>query len=289
MKTLINKITLALAAIFLATQLTATDLEIRFEKSEYDADSKELVVNVQVRNIAASAINLAGQNYRFYYDSEVLTLDTEQSFSALSSKSYSEISFDKHLKGIEADKVNQVSFDDNLGFVNFSINLKSNSNGGVILEQDEWNTVAQLSFTVEQEATNYDLVWGRNGATDLYATAFVNIAKWIAPGRTDHAEIAFYGDLTSQDEAAKEIAFDATVGPNPTIDYVNITLAESLDADAQVYVKDMTGKLMSAQSIAEGDMTTRVDLSSAPAATYLVYITDNTGSLLHQTRVVVAK
>ena len=135
-----NLITLAAALLSFST-ITASDIEVRFEKAQYLEDSKELFIEVQVRNTSQADLSLAGQNYRFYYDSEILNLEAEKSTSTLPSTSYTAITFEGHKKGIQADKVNQVSFDDNLGFVNFSIDLHNLRDGGVELAKDELSLI----------------------------------------------------------------------------------------------------------------------------------------------------
>jgi len=284
-----NQIITLAAILFSFTQVIASDLEVRFEKSEYNADKKELYIEVQVKNSSYNDVNLAGQNYRFYYDSEVLSLNTDKSSSALSSKTYTSIAFNKHVKGIQADKVNQVSFDDNLGFANFSIDLHDLRNGGMLISKDEWTTVARLTFDLKKENVSYDLVWGRNGATDLYATAFVEMAEWISPTELNKIDITYYGDLSSQDEAKQVIAFDAAIGPNPTSDFINITLENTLEDNSTIIVRDMAGKLVKTSTITQGDIQVTVDLSDVVPASYIVELRDGNSELLSKERVIVAR
>ena len=285
-----NLITSLAAALLTMNIAIASDLEVRFEKSLYDEVSKELFVNVQVRSTSQEEINLAGQNYRFFYDSETLTLDTEASKSSLSGAAYTELSFESHQKGIAADEVNQLSFDDNLGFANFSIDLHDLRNGGVSISDNEWTTVARLKFEVKAESVNYDIVWGREGATDKYATAFVEMTKWVSSSKIDVLEVSYFGDLSSQEVSKEEVEVTAAIGPNPTTDYVNITLDNSLSAQSTVILRDMTGKQVLAQSLREGQTNTTVDLSNVTAATYIIEIVDNAASrVLTQERIIVAR
>lgn len=291
MKAFTTNLITSLAATLLSINIaTASDLEVRFEKSLYDEVSKELFVNVQVRSTSQEEINLAGQNYRFFYDSETLTLDTEASKSSLSGAAYTELSFESHQKGIAADQVNQLSFDDNLGFANFSIDLHDLRNGGVSISDNEWTTVARLKFEVKAESVNYDIVWGREGATDKYATAFVEMTKWVSSSKIDVLEVSYFGDLSSQEVSKEEVEVTAAIGPNPTTDYVNITLDNSLSAQSTVILRDMTGKQVLAQSLREGQTNTTVDLSNVTAATYIIEIVDNAASrVLTQERIIVAR
>ena len=290
MKTFSTYLLTTLASIlFTVSSLSASELEVRFDKAQYDEAKQELYINVQLRNTSQADITLAGQNYRFYYDSEILSLDTEASASALPGLKYTELSIEGHKSGIQADKVNQVTFDDNLGFVNFSIDLHDLKNGGISLTTDAWTTVARLKFDVKKEDAGYDLVWGREGATDLYATAFVELQEWKSSTSLEKVDIVFYGDLSSQ-ESAKEIAeFQAAIGPNPTSDFVNITLKQTLDTDATVIIRDITGKQLKKETITRGDVSTQLDLTDVAPTTYLLELTDNQNTVLNQTRIIVAR
>ena len=283
-----NLITLAAALLSLST-LTASEIEVRFEKAQYLKESKVLFIEVQVRNTSEANLNLAGQNYRFYYDSEILSLDTEKSTSALPSTSYTDIAFEGHKKGIQADKVNQISFDDNLGFVNFSIDLHNLKDGGVNLSKDDWTAVARLKFEVKEESVAYDLVWGRDGATEKYATAFVEMQEWVSSSKLDKIDITFYGDLSSKEEATKEVKLQAKVGPNPTSDYVHITLDNALTDEATVIVRDMTGKVVKSEMMSIGDIATQVNLSDITPATYILELLDNQASTISKERIIVAR
>ena len=282
-------ITTLAAALFSVSALSASELEVRFDKAQYDEVKQELYVNVQLRNRSQADLSLAGQNYRFYYDSEVLTLDTEASASALTGRKYTELSLEDHKSGIQADQVNQVTFDDNLGFVNFSIDLHDLKDGGEILSTDEWTTVARLKFEVKQEDVGYDLVWGRRGATDLYATAFVELQEWKSSTTLEKVEITYYGDLSSEESSREVAIFEAAIGPNPTSDYVNITLENTLDADATVIIRDVTGKQVKLQTISRGDISTQIDLTDVAPTTYLLELINNESTVLNQTRIIVAR
>ncbi len=290
MKTFTNHLFATLAtALLTVSSLSASELEVRFDKAQYNESKQELYVNVELRNITGADITLAGQNYRFYYDSEVLSLDTEASSSALSGRMYTELSLEDHLNGVQADDVNQVTFDDNLGFVNFSIDLHDLKNGGISLATDKWTTVARLKFDVKKEEVGYDLVWGREGATDLYATAFVELQEWNSSNDLADIEITYYGDLSSQESSTEVAAFEAAIGPNPTSDYVNVTLEQTQDADVTLIIRDVTGKQLKLQTISRGDISTQIDLTDVAPTTYLLELIDNQATVLNQTRIIVAR
>ena len=92
-------------------------IDLRLSVAKYDANASKVYVNVEVRYNEAGDLSLGSQNYRFYYDSETLDLKGEESTQRLSNN-YGKITFEESQKGLDVDYVNQLSFDDNLGFAN---------------------------------------------------------------------------------------------------------------------------------------------------------------------------
>ena len=282
---------IALSLMALMSGLNASSLELRFSEAAFNADAKELYVDIQVRNAHQGQIALAGQNYRFYYNSEVLSLDASASKSKLSEKNYSEPKFENHFENISADQVNQLSFDKDLGFANFAIDLTNNIEGGIRIGNDTWTTVATLTFTVKNTNKNYDLVWGREGITDLYATAFVEIGEWTGENLIDKVDIEFYGDLSSEIETQtiERVLPNIQIGPNPTTDVVRISYDKEIREQKRVIIRDYTGKKLIESSIDNGSLAKRIDVAHLMASTYILEIISKDGSLEHRTQLIVAK
>ncbi len=294
MKNLANtsaKLISILAFLFVSMQVSASEIELRFAKADYNADKQELYVDVEVQYTNSGQLALAGQNYRFFYSSEVLELDADATTSLLSQENYSDISVDNHKSGVKADKVNQLSFDNDLGFANLSIDLHNLKNGGIVLtDNDGWVTVARLKFDVKEEGAAYDIVWGREGVSDLYATAFVEMGEWVSASKLDKLSISYYGDLSSQDNSEAYLAVaDVKVGPNPTADFINITLERELQDAATVVLRDMTGRTVKTQVMGTGSISTRVDLSQLGSSSYMLEMIDANSNKVYNTQVVVAK
>ena len=280
-----------IAFLFVSMQVSASEIELRFAKADYNASKQELYVDVEVQYTERGQLALAGQNYRFFYSSEVLELDADATTSLLSQENYSDISVDNHKSGVKADKVNQLSFDNDLGFANLSIDLHNLKNGGLVLtDNDGWVTVARLKFDVKEEGAAYDIVWGREGVSDLYATAFVEMGEWVSASKLDKLTISYYGDLSSEDNSETNLAVaEVKVGPNPTADFINITLEKELENAATVVLRDMTGRTVQTKVITEGSISTRVDLSQLGSASYMLEMIDANQQRVYNTQVVVAK
>ena len=281
-----TKMTVALLSIF-GLNLQASDIEIRFDAAGYNSSSQEIFVDIQVRNTDSKNVIIAGQNYRFYYDSEVLSLDIDDSKSSLSG-AYGELNFEDHKKGIDASHVGQFLFDDNLGFANFSIDLTDNVEGGVSLEKDKWYTVATLKFEVLKVDQRYDIIWGREGVSDLYATAFVEIGEWISSNKLAKANITYYGDFSSELESAvSDAPAKVQVGPNPASDFVLITFEKEIKNRATIILRDLTGKQVKEVIAGQGSRSARMNIADIIANSYLVEIHQN--GFVQNSKLVVAK
>ena len=295
MKTLTHKIqrSLALVSLFIFTlSANANNIEIQFAQAQYDGASNNIYVDVQVRNTENGQITLAGQNYRFYYDSEVLSLDVEASETNLPGGTYGDIKFENHMQGIDADHVNQLSFDDNLGFANFSIELLDPRKGGVALTKGKgWMTIATLKFEVKDEKKGYEVVWGREGVSELYATAFVEMGHWVSAGKLDKLNITSYGDLAYSPESniVASSGPEVKVGPNPAIDFVEVSFAKTIETQAAIIIRDLTGKQMKRAVIRNGETSTRIDISDLLATTYFVEVLNSDNGKAEAKQIIVAK
>lgn len=280
----------AAALLFVATFSNASNIELRFVEADYNTTSQELYVDIQLRNTEVGQIVLAGQNYRFYYDSEVLSLDETASESSLPSDTYGALKFENHIQNVKANHVNQLSFDDNLGFVNFAIDLTDNENGGVYVNKDEWTTVATLKFTVLEIEKRYDVVWGRKGVSDLYATAFVELGEWVGSNVIDKVNIVYYGDLTSEIETETEDARPVIqVGPNPAADFVQISFDTELKDVTTIIVRDIAGRQIKKAVAGKGAISTKIDVTDLIATTYLIEIYQSNSALMHRAQIIIAK
>ena len=296
MKTLTLQIQTVLTALFLivcSSSTFANNIEIQFAQAHFDANNQELYVDVQVRNTENGRITLAGQNYRFYYDSEVLELDTDASDSNLPVGTYGEVTFEDHMSGVDADHVNQLSFDDNLGFANFSIELLDPRKGGVALTKGRgWMTIATLKFEVKKENAAYDVVWGREGVSELYATAFVEMGQWVSANKLDKLNIVTYGDLSFTPEADAISGVQETtvkVGPNPASDFVEVSFAKTIETQAAIIIRDLSGKQMKQEVIRNGSSSARIDISDLVATTYFVEVYNSDNGKAQATQIIVAK
>ena len=184
----------------------AQDIEIRFKRDSVNCDIRSVCYVSQFKTAGTTPVNLAGQNYRIYYNSSRAKATSVHSL--LPSPQYGALSLVNDVIDMDATGYGPLSFEATLGFLNYAIDLSDVTNGGVVIPIDEWLSTTRVCFDVEQEVLDnpalcLEAVWGREGLTDGYATASVQISHWVQTNSTAAANIVNYTDLSaaSGDEA----------------------------------------------------------------------------------------
>ena len=127
-------------------------------------------------------------------------------------------------------------------------------------------------------ANNAAYTWASNTVTD--GTVFVNqigaIDFFANGGPTDFGEM-YIDDVTYTDNTSVGVAEAAQLGattyPNPTKDVVNVTLPSALSAQATVQLMDLTGSMVNASTLVNGNAI-RVNMKAVPAGVYFLRVTD---------------
>lgn len=266
----------------------ASQIDIRLQTEAIEGN--DMYVNVQIKNSEASQMVLAGQNYRIYYNADALTIDKKGSKSLLSTKQYSNLDFSQVLEHIDATGAGQLDFEENMGYANFSIDLKDVKNGGQSLNnKGDWMTVARIKFEIAASADVYEVVWGREGKSEAYATAFVHIAEWKGSFHTETVAVNFYGDLYERREAAElSNEVEVKVGPNPSADFIQVAINGTHDATAQAVMYDLNGKEVKRARIGIGENQVKIDVTDLVGASYLIELTSSQAQSIHRQLIVVA-
>lgn len=248
-------------------------VNLRMNVDHFDIETRIMSVDVQVSYDQAGSLNLASQNYRFYYDSQLLTLKHDQSSDLLDSR-YGSLKWENMQSNIDASSVGDLEFDDNLGFANFSLALVDNVNGGISLSKETgWISVARLTFEVQEGADLYQIVWGRDDMTARYATAFVEIGEWKAENLVELIDVNTFGDVAIEKVELLELeSIKYSIGPNPTADFVDVNLSTGLELDAVVLLQDMRGQTFIRQPLLAGERTSRIDVTDLGSASYLLRV-----------------
>ncbi len=188
--------------------------DIRFMLEDFDCESGQACYLVQVKAATNETWNLAGQNYRIFYDGSVASYISGSAESRLNADQYSAPLLTSDQQNVDASGFpGDLPFASTLSFLNYSIDLMNLSSGGVDLPgSGEWITTSSLCFQVTGDVIDdasecLNLVWARMGRTDGYATAFVEISQWLAANSTAEAMGMVYDDLDENDNEQACLTF----------------------------------------------------------------------------------
>ena len=268
MKTLLTLLSFS----FFISLSAQKDVTLRLNPSFYDESRQTVYVDIELQYNGSGAFRLADQNYRLYFDSELMTIDEDYSRSDLPQDVYSALAISEIYEGLDADRINQLDFDDKLGFINFNIDLINTQQGGIVFRQDDlWHRVAVLAFKVEDKESLSQIVWSRPEMTDEYATAFVEIMEWVAPNKTEVASIEDYVDA-SFSLATQDHSYDVAVYPNPSSDFIKITFDEEISQDINIKVYDTAGRSLMSRKALKGDIDVALTIADLQEGSYNIEI-----------------
>ena len=184
--------------------VVASDYDIRFEYKDFNCIDNSLCYSVALRSTSGLPVNLAGQNYRLYFDGSKMTYLSGTSL--LPQPQYTDFNLIQFVDNQNAGATNgPFSFEENLSFLNYSMDLNDIANGGIILPANgAWVITSELCFRSYAPLSGIDIpcieiVWARDSLTDVYASAFVEVSKWVGPGNTVAANANQYGDVALAD------------------------------------------------------------------------------------------
>ena len=271
---------------------TSSTVDIRLSQNSFNKMENSLYVDIDVRVDNADHMVLAGQNYRIYYPSNILHLDQDGSKSQLSPSQYSDLNFSDLVEHVEATGHGKIDFDKDLGFANFSVELLDTEKGGSqVSGNDGWVTLATLKFEIINDFDEVTMVWGRDGLSETYATAFVEIAEWKAPLKTNTVRIDEYIDfkLSINSFNVDGESYEVTVGPNPSSDFLEIRSNRNISNDLQLTIRDLRGQIINTEIFPRGNDFYTLDVSDLQSASYLFEIADENGQSLFSEKIIVTR
>jgi hypothetical protein len=245
--------------------------DIRLEPMEISPASKACY-DIQLRSSLAQDLNLAGQNYRLYFDSEVLKFNEAFSVSYLPKDNYTDFMLNQEITGADASGVGRLDYESNLGFLNFSMDLTNVEAGGTILPADgKWINTTRICFDLQQgdKPPREGIHWARKDLTNTYATAFVEVVEWVAPYETVPAHPNEYLDLEATNPP-EEVLEGIKIYPNPSVDHIMLQLNQ--DGMAQLEIWDQGAKQVLSTSIDYQSAPYRIDIDQLPAGAYTLFI-----------------
>ncbi len=270
-------ITIGFLTLFFTQASAQNGYSIQLKKVD-QMNTKLSCYDIQLASPDKIDFNLAGQNYRLYYNAEEFQFNSEKMNLHLPVQQYSPMIIKDDLANIDATGMGEVPFERHLGFLNLGSDLEDLSNGGIVLPSSgEWVSTVQICFNYLGDSElipNMELVWAREEKTSSLATAFVEIAEWLAPFETRAAEGIEFGDIllsTSFEEIEKQK--NIRIYPNPTTNLVNIDFFAKEATKLQL--KSITGQLLQQYTIPKGSTVFQIDLATLPSGLYNVELHSN--------------
>ena len=261
--------------IFVGSMLQAQNLyNIRLSALNLELGNK-VCYDIQLESATGQTWHLAGQNYRLFYDATLLKFDPSWSWSYLPTDSYTDLMLVQDVHNVEALVGGKLAYEDHLGFINFSVDLKNVTKGGIQLpgEGTPQNTV-RICFELQQtnKSLSNGINWARADMTAAYATAFVEVSEWVGPNQTSPANPNEFYDLEQINTTKEEVVKAWKIYPNPTADKLQVELNE-FDA-INLYIRDMWGREVIRRQIEKGTLLHQIDISQLPAGPYTIQLQD---------------
>ncbi len=163
-----------------------------------DASSSDAqkCVQLQIANPTGGALSLSSQNYRLFYNADNLKLDESSMKQALPSDQY-QLRLVQHVAGVDASGTGDLAFENNLGFINFSIVQNNLEKAGVALSPDFVN-IAEMCFAVSDETAPMSIILAREEATAAYGRAYIELSSINGESKLISTSVAEYTDYLTQ-------------------------------------------------------------------------------------------
>ena len=191
------------------------EYDIRFVRQSLDCQTRQVCYHTQIRSADGQAWNLAGQNYRIFYDASMASYIDGSAARLLDPNQYSDILLTANIQNTDASAFpGDLPFKSTLSFLNYSVDLMNLTNGGINLPANgDWVSTTEPCSEVTDEVIDngsecLSLVWARMGKTDGIATAFVEVSQWVQANLTTEAITNIFDDLDAEDGVESCISED---------------------------------------------------------------------------------
>jgi len=179
--------------------------QIGMEFTNINYSQRIVCYQLTIVNQGATSWNLAGQNYRIFYNSETMNIKLD-SLESLLSTDYSDVIVVQSIENTDATFVNgTLTYESDLGFLNCFIDLSDIVSGGEEILPNAQLNIAQICFEILPITVDeicLDLDFARENHTSEYAPAFTNISEWINSSTQSAVQIVNYNDLNSSNAEA---------------------------------------------------------------------------------------
>ncbi len=148
---------------------------IRFQPVQ-EQELESFCFEIQVKQEGTENMRLGTQNYRIFYDASQIRFLRQTAASLLDNGAHGEARIVQAVHNSDASGYGNLEFSNTLGFINLNINDTGNPSTLPGIPTNSWLSTASMCFEQLTPEPVVELVWGRKGLTDGYATAFTRIS-----------------------------------------------------------------------------------------------------------------
>ena len=224
-----------------------------------------------LRSPDGQGIDLAGQNYRLFYDASQVSFLDQKISNRLDQEAYSKLDILK-------------SEDQSIGFVSISTDGRILSKKGVHLPRNgAWINTLNVCFSRKDDVP-FDLTWANRKKTFSFATAEVAMSEWV---HEEEQQILLPNELYDFSSVDAESSFDTeiviNVFPNPVVSDINVVFSDHIDGT--ILIKDIIGRQVVNQNL-EDRKQLSFDLTDWPEGSYSVIVLNQDGGLIKSKKIV---
>lgn len=223
--------------------------------------------DIELRSKNGEAIDLAGQNYRIFYNTDILGFQENKINSLLDRKAYSRMDVNNH------------SYD-NIGFLSISVDGRELSDKVIHLNKEgHWTKVMDICFT-KKSPEDFELVWATIEKTAQFATAEIALSEWISKRSQNIVipnELVNYSSENHLEQIDKSI--EVNIFPNPVSEYVNVEI-KTPGAASQIIISDILGREIVYDQV-DSNSTMTYDLVNWMDGLYTIEFIDSSGKRVH--------
>lgn len=244
-------------------------VDVRLDQVSLEANQS--CYSIDMRSPYGESINLAGQNYRVFYDAKKAKLIEGAIGVKLSEKAYSKV-----------DIINTTQND--IGFLSLSIDGRElNEYTTTVDHQGTWSEIATICFEHTQ-LVDFDLIWA-DESTENFASATVALSEWVDD---ENQSVLLANTLISHlanNSNNKLEGVEMNVFPNPVVDFVQIDILKMADNDMTLIIKDVIGREVAFENVI-GPANLSYNLTNWPSGRYTVELVSKKGNTVYTESIV---
>lgn len=251
-----------ISIMVLTYQLSDAQNRVDIRLSPTELGLTKSCFDFELRSIENSSFELAGQNYRIYFDPHQLKLIDDELKSYGNKRLYSPLkSHRKH----HSDALS-------IAMINLGVDaIEYDKKLSITLKPQMWTKTSNVCFSHEENA-DFKLIWARPEETSDLATAYVSLSEWESAHKQSTVIVNEYFDFDNSKESyTQPFHSEINVFPNPVVDMVNISIPSYGHLKrGKMTIVDAAGNMIKRIFIDNNVTEYKVNLRDVPAGNYFL-------------------